>query len=312
MGIEDLVATYTTLYSGTESRLHNVELAAKLIDNTLIGPGKVFSFNATTGQRTVARGFEEAPVIVGGELVNGIAGGVCQVSTTVFNAAYDAGLPIEERWNHALYISHYPQGRDATVDYPALDLKFRNDTGHWLLLRSFNSTGRLTVNLYGTSFTRRVETEVAPLIVTGEIPVKLVKDKTLKLGTRVTEEVGSPPRATSVRRRVFDANGKLLLDTTWRSSYVGEKSVVRIGTKKKPKPDKPGKPGPDQTGAQPGADGPATDAPGDRPGRHAERLTSALEHDRSVSPARPPRALQRTTAARGPGATTSCRPWRDP
>ncbi len=253
LGIEDVVASYTTVYSGTDSRLHNVALAAKLIDNTLIGPGKIFSFNGTTGERTVEKGFQEAPVIVGGELVNGIAGGVCQVSTTVFNAVYEAGLPIEERSNHALYISHYPQGRDATVDYPGLDLRFRNDTGHWLLLRSFVSPGRLTVNFYGTKFERKVETETAPLVVTGAVPLKIVRDPKLKVGTRVTEEIGTPPRATSVRRRVYDADGKLLFDTVWRSNYVGEKSVVRVGTKKKPKP----KPGP----AVPPVDGPAAADP---------------------------------------------------
>ncbi len=76
-------------------------------------------------------------MIINGELQTGLGGGVCQVSTTVFNAAYEAGLPITARTNHALYISHYPLGRDATVNYPDIDLKFVNDTGHWLLLRTF-------------------------------------------------------------------------------------------------------------------------------------------------------------------------------
>ena len=102
-------------------------------------------------------------MIINGELQNGLGGGVCQVSTTVFNAAYEAGLPITERVNHALYISHYPQGRDATVNYPDTDLKFVNDTDHWLLLRTFVSTYSLTVNLYGTPQNRKVVSEVAPL-----------------------------------------------------------------------------------------------------------------------------------------------------
>ncbi len=72
-------------------------------------------------------------MIINGELQTGLGGGVCQVSTTVFNAAYEAGLPITARTNHALYISHYPLGRDATVNYPDIDLKFVNDTAHWLL-----------------------------------------------------------------------------------------------------------------------------------------------------------------------------------
>ena len=94
----------------------------------LIAPGATFSFNGTTGARTAAKGFLEAPVIINGELATGLGGGVCQVSTTVFNAAYEAGLRITARTNHALYISHYPLGRDATVNYPDTDLKFVNDT----------------------------------------------------------------------------------------------------------------------------------------------------------------------------------------
>src|SRR5207247_4718592 len=118
-------------------RIHNAQLVSHLVDNKLIAPGTTFSFNAATGARTAAKGFREAPVIINGELQTGLGGGVCQVSTTVFNAAYEAGLPITARTNHALYISHYPQGRDATGDYPSVDLRFVNDTGHWLLLRTF-------------------------------------------------------------------------------------------------------------------------------------------------------------------------------
>ena len=112
-------------------------------------------------------------MIINGEVQNGLGGGVCQVSTTVFNAAYEAGLPITARTNHALYISHYPQGRDATVNYPDTDLKFVNDTDHWLLLRTFVSTSSLTVNLYGTPQHRRVVSEVSPLRTTGAVPTEI-------------------------------------------------------------------------------------------------------------------------------------------
>ncbi len=170
MGIKDVVASYSTTYGGTPGRLHNVQLVAQLIDGTLIEPGATFSFNDTTGERTAAKGFQEAPVIISGELQNGLGGGVCQVSTTVFNAAFDAGLPITSRANHALYIDHYPLARDATVDYPYLDLRFSNDTGHWLLLRTFVGSGSLTVNLYGTKLDRRVESTTQPLVATGAGP----------------------------------------------------------------------------------------------------------------------------------------------
>src|SRR5262245_20556129 len=126
MGVTGLVGGYTTYYTGDANRVHNVRLVAELIDRTLIAPGTTFSFNATTGERNEAKGFLEAPVIINGELQTGLGGGVCQVSTTVFNAAYESGLEITDRTNHALYISHYPQGRDATVNYPDTDLKFVN------------------------------------------------------------------------------------------------------------------------------------------------------------------------------------------
>src|SRR5205814_5289140 len=156
-GIKEVVSSYTTIYGGIANRIHNVQLVAHLIDNHFIRPGEEFSFNKTTGVRDASKGFLEAPVIINGELGTGLGGGVCQVSTTVFNAAYDAGLNITARTNHALYISHYPQGRDATVDYPNIDLKFVNDTGRWLLLRTFVTDSSLTVNLYGTPVGRRVE-----------------------------------------------------------------------------------------------------------------------------------------------------------
>ena len=132
MGITGVVGSYTTTYGGTPGRLANVQLVAELIDGTLVAPGGTFSFNDTTGERNAEKGFQDAPVIINGELQNGIGGGVCQVSTTVFNAAFEAGLPIGRRTNHALYISHYPLGRDATVNYPDIDLTFSNDTGSWL------------------------------------------------------------------------------------------------------------------------------------------------------------------------------------
>jgi vancomycin resistance protein YoaR len=236
MGITGLVSSYETFYGGVPNRIHNVEVVAHLIDDKLIAPGATFSFNDTTGERTVAKGFLVAPVIINGELSTGLGGGVCQVSTTVFNAAYEAGLSITARTNHALYISHYPLGRDATVDYPDTDLKFVNDTPHWLLLRTFVGSSSLVVSLYGTPQHRRVVTDTAPLRVTGPPPVKRTLDRSLKPGEVVVDDPGVPSQATSVRRRVYTSNGKLLYDSVWYSSYRSTPKLVRFGPKvKKPK-----------------------------------------------------------------------------
>jgi vancomycin resistance protein YoaR len=236
MHIEGLVSSYETFYGGDANRIHNVQLVAHLVDRHAIAPGETFSFNTTTGERNAEKGFLEAPVIIDGELQTGIGGGVCQVSTTVFNAAYEAGLPITARTNHSLYISHYPQGRDATVNYPDTDLKFVNDTGHWLLLRTFVGPSSLVVALFGTPTNRRVETRTAPLVETAPAPVKRVPDPALAAGAKAVEDSGEPARATSVRRLVYSAAGKLLSDTTWSSAYRAEPAVVRVGTKPKPKP----------------------------------------------------------------------------
>src|SRR5205085_4384765 len=176
MGITGLVSSYTTVYGGEANRIHNVQLVAHLVDGKLIAPGATFSFNATTGERSASKGFLEAPVIINGELQTGLGGGVCQVSTTVFNAAYEAGLKITERTNHQLYISHYPTGRDATVNYPDTDLRFVNDTKHWLLLRTFVGSYSLTVSLYGTSPHRKVVSDTAPLTEAGPVPVRETAD----------------------------------------------------------------------------------------------------------------------------------------
>ena len=242
MGITGVVGSYYTTYGGIPSRLHNVALVAQLIDGALIAPGKTFSFNGTTGERTAEKGFQEAPVIINGELQTGLGGGICQVSTTVFNAAYEAGLQIDERTNHALYISHYPLGRDATVNYPDLDLKFTNDTDHWLLVRTFVGSGSLTVNLYGTPQNRRVESSEQPLKVIGAPKVKRVREPTWLKGKTEVLEYGQPARATSVSRTVYDANDKVLHEDTWYSQYRSEPKVIRVGTKPKPKPKQKPKP----------------------------------------------------------------------
>jgi vancomycin resistance protein YoaR len=241
MGIVDVVSSYTTEYGGDPNRIHNVQLVAQLIDDHLIPPGAVFSFNQTTGERNADKGFLEAPVIINGELETGLGGGVCQVSTTVFNAAFEAGLSIEERTNHALYISHYPTGRDATVNYPDTDLKFTNDTGHWLWLRAFADSSSLTINLYGTPVDREVVVETSPLKVTGPVPVERVKDPDVYVGERWVEDSGEPARSVSVRRIVYDADGNVLYDSTWFSSYRAEPRIVHVGTKPKPVEEKPPK-----------------------------------------------------------------------
>ena len=130
LGIREQISTFTTdMGTSSSNRIHNVQLMAQYIDGTVIKPGDTFSFNDRVGPRTVERGFREGQMIIGSLLLPSIGGGVCQTATTLFNNAFELGLPIVERHNHSFYISHYPMGRDATVSWGGPDFVFKNDLG---------------------------------------------------------------------------------------------------------------------------------------------------------------------------------------
>jgi vancomycin resistance protein YoaR len=246
LGISRVLATYTTGYAGTSDRIHNLRLAVSLLDGALVAPGATFSFNDRVGERTEARGFRSAPVIINGEYEEGVGGGVSQVATTVFNAAWEAGVKIGARAAHTLYISRYPLGRDATVNYPDLDLKFVNDTGRWILVRAVAHDAGISVGLWGAPTGRRVVSEAGELRVTGDPPIRTIEDPTLPAGQTVVDEPGQPPRAVTVKRIVYDRGGSILYDESWHTAYRGEHGIVRIGTKAPEQPKPKVKPEPKQ------------------------------------------------------------------
>ena len=257
MGIDTRMASYKTYYSGTADRITNLQLGVSALDGTLVAPGGTFSLNEAIGERTVERGFRSAPVIIGNEYAEEVGGGTSQVATTAFNAAWEAGLRITERNPHSLYISRYQLGRDATVYWPSLDLKFVNDTDTWVLVKGFAEGDGISIAIYGGE-SRRVESSSSPLVVIGRIPVERVNDPTLAKGKTVVEEEGTPPTRTSATRKVYSADGELLHSETWTTSYKGEERVVRVGTKVEAKKTKPIPPAagagtapPDERGATP-------------------------------------------------------------
>ena len=247
MGIDTRMASYKTYNSGTFDRITNLRLGVTLLDGTLVPPGGTFSLNEAIGERTEERGFRSAPVIIGTRYEEEVGGGTSQVATTVFNAAWEAGLNITERNPHSLYISRYQLGRDATVYWPSLDLKFENDTGSWVLVKGFPESDGVTVSIYGGE-QRRVESSEGSMTVTGSAPERRVKDKTLPVGETVVEEEGSSPSRTTVTRTVYSSEGDVIHDETWNTSYKGETRVIRVGTKKPEPPKPPKKPKPESPG----------------------------------------------------------------
>ena len=231
MGITHRIGTYTTGVAGTANRLTNVGLGAALLNNSLIGPGKIFSVNATTGERTAAKGFKMAPTIINGKLADSVGGGMCQVSTTVFNAAFEAGLQIVERHNHELYISHYPLGRDATVSYGSYDLKFRNDTPHWILLKTTFTGWSLTVSLYSAPLQRKVVASTSAWY--GFVPFTVHKqnDPTLAKGKTKIDTPGIGGMSIDCYRKVYGPDGKLIWNDDFKSVYSMVPEVLLVGTK---------------------------------------------------------------------------------
>lgn len=234
MKIETRLSTYTTEFESSNTpRVNNIAKVAEELDGTIVAPGELFSFNKTTGPRTKEQGYKEAPVIVRGELRPGIGGGVCQVATTMFNAIFFAGLPVMERHPHYFYISHYPPGRDAAVYYGGYDLKFRNDTGSHLLIKSFPSSDSVTISIYGKRPKRTVDFITSDFFDFVNPSTRNIKDATLLVGTTKVEQSSEQGRSISVRRSV-SLREKILFKNTFLSQYSPKDSIIKVGTKPKP------------------------------------------------------------------------------
>jgi vancomycin resistance protein YoaR len=236
LGIRRKLVSYTTQMGVSSSnRIHNVHLMADFIDGTVIPPGGVFSFNDVVGERTSERGFLEGQEIIGSLVLPSIGGGVCQTATTLFNDAFELGLPILERTNHNLYLAHYPIGRDATVAWGGPDFKFRNDLKHGLLIKTSYTDSTLTFNFYGTSEHRRVVASTGPQTKwTGPSMNYAVDPNAPRGSVKVVAGTGEQGFDVTVGRKVYDAHGKLLRNDTFRSHYIPDSPTTVYGPGKKP------------------------------------------------------------------------------
>ncbi|MBO3795476.1 VanW family protein [Bacillus subtilis] len=142
---------YVTYFnSSNKSRSHNISLSAKAIDNHVVFPNETFSFNQVLGMRTRNKGYKSAPIIVKGELSEGVGGGICQVSSTLFNAVDRAGLQIVQRYSHTRSVPYVPPGRDATVSWGGPDFRFQNQYNQPILIRAKRYGGSMIITLYSS------------------------------------------------------------------------------------------------------------------------------------------------------------------
>jgi vancomycin resistance protein YoaR len=162
--IRERVSTFTTYFEGGLStpRNHNIALVADLVDGAVVRPDEVFSLNGHTGERGYAQGFQDAPVILDGRLQPAVGGGISQFTTTLFNAAYYAGLEDVEHHPHSYYYSRYPSVIESTIFYPTLDMKFRNNTPYGLLIDTSYTDSSITVSIWSTRVWDEITTEWSP------------------------------------------------------------------------------------------------------------------------------------------------------
>lgn len=236
-----VIGSYTTYFDqAVVGRSHNIARSARSIDGLILHPGDVFSFNEVVGPTDADHGYEEAPEIFKGRFITGIGGGVCQLSSTLYNSALLAGLEIVERYNHSRVLPYIPAGRDATVNYGGADFRFRNSAAYPVQLRAVVKDGSLA-----TFFIGRREPGLEIAIETYEREeiqpeTEEIVDESLPAGARVVEE--EPIAGIRIRvARVYLRDGReVRREILSHDHYPALPAVVRIG----PKPAEPGEESP--------------------------------------------------------------------
>lgn len=229
----DLLATYTTRYDPTnKNRSNNLTIAAGKINGTILMPGEIFSYNKVVGARTIAAGYKEAGAYAGGKVVKDVGGGICQISSTIYNTALLANLEIVDRSNHQFLTSYVPVSRDATVSWGGLDFKFKNTRTYPIKIVASAKNGLAKVSFYGI----KEETEYEVVIQSktlSYIPytVKYIEDSSLAKGKEVVSQSGYNG-CKSEAYRVLKLNGKVVSKTLLsRDTYDPMQRIIRRGTK---------------------------------------------------------------------------------
>jgi vancomycin resistance protein YoaR len=207
LGVKEQVSTFTTYHSCCEPRVSNIHLGADVLDGTLVMPGETFSLNAVLGERTFDKGYVAAPGILNGVVVPSVGGGISQLTTTMFNAAFFGGYPIPDWKAHSFYFSRYPLGREATLSWPAPDLKFVNDTEHALLIKTSYTEVSITISIWSSKLRQAVASDPVITSRTGTgywtLVVRVIKNmggqETGRDEFRTFYKNGAPPTEEEVK-----------------------------------------------------------------------------------------------------------------
>ncbi|MCB2341161.1 VanW family protein [Clostridium estertheticum] len=228
------ISRYTTNFSSSsEGRATNIALATGSINGKLLMPGDVFSFNDVVGERTALRGYKAAGVIIGDKLEQGLGGGICQVSSTLYNAMLSTSIVSVERIHHTISSGYIPKGQDATVDYGNLDYKFKNTFEYPIYIEGLLSNGNIHFNIYSNStLTKRTYEIVNEVSEPTDPKTETIKDPTMYRGQSEIVKTGYAGFKVKVTRKTYE-NGKLVnTEIINQDTFHVINEVKKVGTKR--------------------------------------------------------------------------------
>jgi len=229
----DLLATFSTRYDASNiDRSTNLKIAVQKINDKVIMPGETFSYNQTLGNRTTAAGYKNAKIYENGQVIDGIGGGICQISTTLYNSVLLSNLDIVERRNHQFTTSYVPAGRDATVVYGQTDFKFKNSRNYAIKIKANVSNGIATVSIYGVKEEKEYSISFnTKTISTIPFTVKYNDDNTLPVGTEKVYQNGTNGAITETYI-IKSLNGKVVsTELLSKDTYNAMQKIILRGTK---------------------------------------------------------------------------------
>lgn len=241
LGIDNLIGTFTTYHSCCQNRVKNIHRMADLMRGQVLRPDESISINDHVGQRTIAKGFVADGAIFQGEIRDEVGGGVSQFATTMYNASFFAGVDIVDWRAHSLYISRYPLGREATLNYDSIDLEIRNNTDHGLYIHTSYTDTSITVSLFGDTDGRTVRAVMGSPYNYRDFDTRTRNNSDLPRGQRRVVQSGERGYQVTVQR-VISGGG---IDRTEKivTTYQPKPTVIEIGTGDPPPP----KPSPSAT-----------------------------------------------------------------
>lgn len=242
IGIEDLgdklftqtLAKYTTIYdAGVVNRAHNIALAAQTINGTILMPGETFSYNGILGNTNKEKGYKIGTAYVGGRVVESYGGGICQVSSTLYNCVLYANLEIVERHNHSYAVTYVPAGRDATVAYGGKDFKFKNTRSYPIKIVASAKNGVVSISIKGIKEETEYEVVLTSTVLsTTARKVVYENNSSLEEGTQKVIQKGYDGR-TSIAYKILKLNGKTISKTVLsKDTYKPMNKIIQVGTKK--------------------------------------------------------------------------------